>query len=65
VYIQDWVLRQYGPDEEWSPTFVSRNDPHLERAIQDMLDVLESWEPPQPPRPSYEDRTPASSSGQE
>jgi len=40
-------------------------DPQLERAIQEMLDALESWEPPQPPRPSYEDRTPASSSGQE
>jgi len=69
------TFRQYGPDGEWFPEgrgvepdiFVENDpeslaqggDPQLERAIQEMLNALESWTPPQPPRPSYEDRTPS------
>jgi tricorn protease len=71
------TFRQYGPDGEWFPegrgvepdirvendpqSLAQDEDPQLERAIQEMLDALENRQPAQPPRPSYEDRTPSSS----
>lgn len=69
------TFRQYGPDGEWFPEgqgvdpdirientpqpLARGEDPQLQRAIEEMQRALENYTPPQPNRPSYEDRTPS------
>jgi tricorn protease len=67
------TFRQYEPDGDWfaegygvEPDMHIVNDPavlyrgrdqQLDRAIDAMLDALETYEPPQPDRPPYQNRT--------
>ena len=73
------TFRMYDPDGDWfeeghgvepdirvvnNPGALARgNDPQLERAIQEMVDALETTESAKPPRPPYEDRTPSPDGG--
>jgi tricorn protease len=68
------TFRQYEPDGRWfaegygvDPDVRVVNDPavlyqgrdqQLDRAIEAMLDALDTYDPPQPDRPPYENRTP-------